>query len=386
MPTGDRTQTDDAAEPPARPADPAAPRPLALRPVSADEIESLAVGAWILGTGGGGSPYLALLNMRRLYREGAVVSLLDPMALADDDLVAVVSNMGAPLVGQERLTDPQHVAPAVRPMEEHIGRRFRAVMSLEIGGGNAIQPFMAAALLDLPVVDADTMGRAYPEAQMTSFAVHDLQMYPLTLVDVRDNAVIVARAASWKWMERLSRRACVEVGSIASTCKAPRTGREVKDCGILHTTTKAIRLGAAVRAARRAHQDPIEAVLTSEGGQRLFAGKLQDVDRRATEGFLRGTASIEGLDEFRGHAMRLAFQNEFAVAWLDGRPRAMTPDLICVIDTVSGEAIGTETLRYGQRATVIALPAPPVLLTPKGLEHVGPRAFGYDLDFVSVFA
>jgi len=26
-----------------------------------------------------------------------------------------------------------------------------------------------------------------------------------------------------------------------------------------------------------------------------------------------------------------------------------------------------------------------VLLTPKGLEHVGPRAFGYDLDFQSVF-
>jgi DUF917 family protein len=26
-----------------------------------------------------------------------------------------------------------------------------------------------------------------------------------------------------------------------------------------------------------------------------------------------------------------------------------------------------------------------VFLTPKGLEHVGPRAFGYDLDFKSVF-
>jgi len=271
-------------------------------------------------------------------------------------------------------------------MEDVIGRSFRAVMSLEIGGGNSLQPFMAAAMLGLPVVDADCMGRAFPEAQMTSFAIHDLQMYPLTLVDVRDNAVVVARAASWKWMERLSRTACVAVGSIASTCKAPRTGKEVKECGILYSTSKALRIGQAVRAARRAHRDPIEAVLVSEGGQRLFAGKLQDVDRRATEGFLRGTATIEGLDDFRGHTMRLAFQNEFAVAWLDGRPRAMTPDLICVIDTVSGEAIGTETLRYGQRATVIALPAPPVLLTPKGLEHVGPRAFGYDLDFVSVFA
>jgi len=35
---------------------------------------------------------------------------------------------------------------------------------------------------------------------------------------------------------------------------------------------------------------------------------------------------------------------------------------------------------------VVALPAPPVLRTPKGLEHVGPRAFGYDLEFKSVFS
>jgi len=165
-----------------------------LRPVSAEEIESLAIGAWILGTGGGGSPYLALLNMRKLYREGAVVSLLDPRDLADDDPVAVVSNMGAPLVGQERLTDPRTIARAVTMMEEYLGRRFRAVMSLEIGGGNALQPFLAAALLGLPVVDADCMGRAFPEAQMTTFAIHGLQPFPLALADIRDNAVIVTRA------------------------------------------------------------------------------------------------------------------------------------------------------------------------------------------------
>lgn len=356
------------------------------RPVSLAEIETLATGAWILGTGGGGSPYHGLLNMRQLYRRGTVVSLLDPAALEDDDRVAVVSNMGAPLVGQERLTDPETIARAVRMMEEYQGRRFRAVMSVEIGGGNAIQPFMAAALLGLPVVDADAMGRAFPEAQMTSFAIHDLPMYPLTLADIRDNAVIVARAASWKWMERLSRKACVEVGSIAATCKAPRTGREVKACGILYTVTKAIRLGQTVQAARRAHRDPVEAVLEAEGGLLLFRGKVQDVSRRTTEGFLRGTATLDGLEAFRGRSFALAFQNEFAVGWLDGEPRVTTPDLICVMDSHSGEAVGTETLRYGQRVTVIALPAPPVLLTPKGLQHVGPRAFGYDLEFRSVFA
>ena len=104
-----------------------------MRPVSADEIESLAIGAWILGTGGGGSPYLALLNMRQLYRQGVVCRLMTADELADDDLVAVVSNMGAPLVGQERLTDPKTMALAVTMMEEYLGRKFRAVMSLEIG-------------------------------------------------------------------------------------------------------------------------------------------------------------------------------------------------------------------------------------------------------------
>ncbi len=357
-----------------------------IRPVSIDEIESLAIGAWILGTGGGGSPYLALLNLRKLYAQGKVVSLMDPADLADDDWVAVVSNMGAPLVGQERLTDPATIARAVTMMEEVTGRPFRAIMSLEIGGGNALQPFMAAALLDRPVVDGDCMGRAFPEAQMTSFAIHDLCMYPLTLVDVRDNAVIVARAESWKWMERLSRTACVAVGSIASTCKAPRTGKEVKECGILYSTSKAIRIGRTVREARSAHRDPVEAVVESEHGLVIFRGKLSDVNRRTTEGFLRGTATLEGLEGDRGHGFSLAFQNEFAVGWFDGEPRVMTPDLICLIDTVSGDAIGTETLRYGQRATVIALPAPSILTTPKGLDHVGPRAFGYDLEWRSVFA
>jgi DUF917 family protein len=354
--------------------------------VSADEIEALAVGAWILGTGGGGSPYAGLLNMRTLSREGVVVSLLDPAELADDDPVAVVSTMGAPLVGQERLADPAPLARAVRMMEAYTGRRFVAVMPVEIGGGNALAPFLAAARLDLPVVDADAMGRAFPEAQMTSFAIHDLTMYPLTLADVRDNALIVARAASWKWMERLSRKACTEVGSVAATCKAPRTGREVKACAVLHTVTKAIRLGERVQDARRAHADPVGAVIDAEGGRLLFRGKVQDVARRTTEGFLRGRATLEGLDDDRGRTFALDFQNEFAVGWLDGRPRVTTPDLICVLDTLSGEAIGTETLRYGQRVSVAALPAPPILLTPKGLEHVGPRAFGYDLDFTSVFA
>src|SRR2546426_829012 len=194
----------------------------AMRELTADDIEALAVGAWILGTGGGGSPYHALLNMRRLYRKGIRVSLMDPQALDDDDDAAVVSNMGAPLVTQERLTDSR----------------------------------------------------------------------------------MIARAAGWKWMERTSRKVCTEFGSVASTCNAPRRGAEVKRWGILGTTTKAIRLGQAVMEANRRHQDPIATILRAERGKRLFDGKIVEVERRTTEGFLRGRTAIEGQGR-----IRIDFQN-----------------------------------------------------------------------------
>src|SRR3954462_11705356 len=98
--------------------------------ITLEDIECLAVGSGILGTGGGGSPYLGLLNLRRLYAEGHRVQLMSPQDLDDEDWVAVVSNMGAPLVGQERLADSRNIARAVRMQEEINGIKFRAVMSV----------------------------------------------------------------------------------------------------------------------------------------------------------------------------------------------------------------------------------------------------------------
>ena len=119
-----------------------------LSEITLEDIESLAVGAWILGTGGGGSPYLGLLNLRQLYAQGHRVQLMSPLDLDDDDHVAVVSNMGAPLVGQERLADSRNIARAVEMQQEFGGFKFRAVMSVEIGGvsrlilalGEAVRP------------------------------------------------------------------------------------------------------------------------------------------------------------------------------------------------------------------------------------------------------
>jgi DUF917 family protein len=113
----------------------------------------------------------------------------------------------------------------------------------------------------------------------------------------------------------------------------------------------------------------------------LFTGKLVDVERTTSEGWVRGMVVIEGSDAQRGVEMRIAFQNENLVAWVGDKVIISVPDLICIVNREDGEPITTEQLRYGYRVAVIGIPCSPMLRTPEALDVVGPRAFGYDLTF-----
>ena len=109
---------------------------------------------------------------------------------------------------------------------------------------------------------------------------------------------------SWKWTERVARKICVEYGADRLDLPAPYTGAEVKQWGIHGTTTKAIAIGAAVREAQRRHDDPVAAILAAEPGKLLYKGKVVDVARRITEGYLRGVARFDGHRRLQGHGAR----------------------------------------------------------------------------------
>ncbi len=82
--------------------------------------------------------------------------------------------------------------------------------------------------------------------------------------------------------------------------------------------------------------------------------------------------------------MHVDFQNENLVARVNEHAVAMVPDLICIVASDDAEPITTEMLRYVQRVVVIGIQCHPLLSTPEALAVVGPRAFGYDLEFVSL--
>jgi len=161
-------------------------------------------------------------------------------------------------------------------------------------------------------------------------------------------------------------------------------GKQVKDFMVHGTITLCQRIGAAIREAAGAHADPVAAAAGVLGGRQIFRGKLVDVRRATQGGFARGTAVLDGVGPDAGARLDIAFQNENLVATRDGQVVASVPDLICVLDTDSGEPVTTETLRYGLRVSVVAAPCDPRWRSPEGLALAGPGYFGYDHDYMPV--
>jgi uncharacterized protein len=128
----------------------------------------------------------------------------------------------------------------------------------------------------------------------------------------------------------------------------------------------------------------VETVRQAVGGFLLFKGKIGDVDRRTEGGFARGDANLAGIDDYAGQTAQLSFQNEHLVARINGEIKVTVPDLITVLDVETGEPITTEAMRYGYRVAVIGIPCNDKWRTPAGIALVGPRYFGYDVDYVPV--
>ncbi|WP_051318098.1 DUF917 domain-containing protein [Cohnella thermotolerans] len=346
-----------------------------------DHVRSIAIGAGVLGTGGGGDTYLGELQLIRLLRQGKTVEVVSVSELDDEAEGCAVGGMGAPTVSIEKLPAGDEMWRSVQALERHLNTRFSFLVVAEIGGGNALNPLIAAAYSGVPVVDADPMGRAFPELQMDTFMIGGVSPSPFALADGEGNSVIfnVNDALTG---EKLGRALTVAMGGSAALAMPYVKGKDVRAHAIHGSITLCRQIGDAVRAALRDKTDISEAIASVVPARPLFTGKVTDVEVRTTGGFSRGFVALEGLDACAGRELRIDIQNEYLVAWEGDQPIATVPDLICVLDQESGMAVGTESLKYNMRMRVLGIPASEKLRTNRALTVVGPRQFGYDLDFV----
>jgi DUF917 family protein len=334
----------------------------------------------VLGAGGGGDPYIGLMQALQATEDFGPVALVDLDELPDDQLVMPCGMIGAPTVSIEKILNGDEGGRLREHLEFMTGSKVAALMPAEIGGSNGLVPVSWAARIGLPVVDADGMGRAFPEVPQVAMHLAGISPSPAVMTEERGN-LIVFQTISGHWIERLERAAAVEFGGNAASTEYTLTVAQARDGTVRDSISLALRIGEALAAAQ---SDPVSTLIAEIDAHQLITGKVIDVERRTTSGFVRGSVIVEGMGADAGALIRLELQNENLVALERGRVLASVPDLITVLDTETADAIPTERVRYGQRVTVIAFACDPIWRTEAGIAIAGPRAFGYDFDYMPV--
>lgn len=357
-----------------------------MKQIGTEHLDDLALGAVFLATGGGGDPHLSQLIAEQVLAERGPVDVTLPGDLDDDAFVVPVGSVGAPTVSLELLPSVDEAANTVRAFEELVGRKADAIASFEIGGGNSLVPLVAAAALGVPVIDGDGMGRAFPEAQMMSYAIAGVKPTPALAYDYAGNTAAF-RTSSTEVYEYHIRAFAAAAGGMITVAEHTMTGRQLKDAVIPRTLSFSVELGALLRQ----HRGPANNILTPLIGlfepsiygicRHLFSGKVIDKSTRIIGGYDIGEATLEDFDD-PARKLAINIKNEFLLARIGEQVMASVPDLIVILDYETSAPINCERLRFGQRVAVFAVGCPQFYRSEAALSVTAPRCFGFDIDYV----
>jgi len=359
---------------------------------SVQDIEDFTRGTDIL-SGSGGPTTEARVRLRESLEAGLNLGWQDLDDLPDTARVVSTFFSGSIAPGRYdrsgvekeygiRTVVIRPLVAAVQELEAHLGIAFDAVIPIEIGGNNTGQALDAAANLRKPLVDADYAGRAIPEVTCITPHLAGKSLAPLACCDYYGSRTVVKAAPINRLTERIGKHlAMASFGSVGCAAFA-LSGREIKSLAVPGTMSRSFKVGRAVRRAQERGEDAVGAVLTALGDARLvFQGEIVGRTWENRDGYMWGEHEVAGSGPYSGHRLRLWFKNENHMTWLDSRPYLSSPDVVEVVDPKTAEPLVNTYLEKGQQVTVIGIKRGPHFDTTAGIEAMGPRHWGFDVDF-----
>ncbi len=358
-----------------------------MRTLDWQTVDDILVGATVMGCGGGGGLAEGRAFLRPVYEAGQAVTLASPDELAGDALVACPYGVGGLVAGDENFYGERPLAAehpgaiAVRALAAHVGRDVGGIITGELGGTSIADAFVPAAVLGLPVVDADPVGRAVPELQDSMFFVHGVKLTPQVVVNEIGDTVVITHVADGLRAEALVRALSVASRNLVWVVDHAGEWGAIKPIVFCGAISEAERMGAAVRRARATGEDVAGVVAATGGGRVLFRGAISANEWSDHDGFTHGEMRLDGRGEDEGAAFRIWYRNENLAASRGDAPHVTAPDLIAVVGA-DGMPVTNPFGRVGDEVAAVGLPAPAGWRTARGVEVFGPRALGFDVDYV----
>lgn len=361
------------------------------------EMENLLLGLSIRSTGGGGTIEEGRYCLSTLLRDMGEIRLIHPSMLSDDDWVMTTTGIGgAPpqrppsedkqrAMGEVLFSYEERALRATKALLDYLPCTVRALVPFETGSYAVALTINSAARSGLDVVDADYAGRAVPEISQATLALSGCTGTPAALVDQWGNSVLVERATRASALEQIARAQCAaSFGSVGATF-FPVSAQEAKRQMIPGTLSSCQRLGEAVRAALTSGEDVVQKICNTAQGHELFQGTIlsNKMEEIAGYQFGHGTITIGGAADHSGHQFRIWYKNEYHLGWYDEEVVVSSPDLILLLDVATSLPLPSSKATRGQEVAVVgfATLAPDKYRSEQGLTAMGPRHFGFDIEY-----
>jgi len=76
------------------------------------------------------------------------------------------------------------------------------------------------------------------------------------------------------------------------------------------------------------------------------------------------------------------FKNETHLSWLDGKLYATSPDIICTLNSRTGEPVTNPESKEGDQVSLMGYRSEDRFRSEEALQVLGPRHFGVEADYV----
>lgn len=355
------------------------------------DLEDFTTGCCFFGTGGGGNASFGHSMLQEALDVGKKIIIEDLSDIDDDSWIVCPYLMGTsgPETNETKQDKIKHgmtattvsnmPAAAVDLLLAHSARdtALSAIVPYEIGAAATSSAVATAAMLGVPTIDADFVGRSVPEATQMLPALYGLDLCPTACADAFGNESMITKVVNRHMAERTGKHIASASFGLIGQATLLRQAKDLKRYMLPGTLSRAFAVGKALRDNASTPEGVESALNALVGAKKIFEGKITAFDGGDDKGYYVGTMVIEGENTFEGSGFKIWFKNENHIAWKDDEVCLTSPDLICTIDQKTHQPYVNNQLSVGMNISVYGTPAHQAWYEKKALEANCPRYYGF---------